>query len=160
MKLFKTRSGAALTVSARTQTPRRGHAPFGRRVPLSRLRLAVAATTPAPIGCGMKLGNRKLKKKKKNLVNQSARNLVPHISSRVLRANGAAAALSRRVAAKQNKPKWGASSRKSQRGSRAKKRIVRRPPRRSKLRRQATRFPLATTARRRPNSTAGIRGRR
>lgn len=134
-----------------------GTPPFGRRVPLSRLPLAVAATTQAPIGCGMKLGNRKLKK---NPVNQSARKLVPHISSRVLQANGAAAALSRRLTAKQNKPKWGASSRKSQGGSRAKRRIVRRPPRRSKLRRQATRFPLATTPRRRPNSTAGIRGRR
>ena len=59
------------------------------------------------------------------------------------------------------RPTWGASSRKNPKESHPIKTILRQQQRQSKLRRQATRFPLATTpTRQRRSSTAGIREKR
>lgn len=59
--IFQIGFGCGMLVSAGTQTPHWVHASSPR------LWLAVITTTPVPIGCGTKLGNRKLKKKKKIL---------------------------------------------------------------------------------------------
>lgn len=59
-----------------------------------------------------------------------------------------------------SRPPWAASSPRNPRESRRKKRNGRRPQPPPKLRRRATRFPLATTARRLRSSTAGTSERR
>lgn len=118
--------------------------------------LAVVTTTTAPIGCEMKLWNRK---SKKNLVNSSARKPLPYIFIVFSLANVTVGNWFYLVATE--RPTWGASFRKNPKESRPIKMILRQQQRLSKLRRQATRFPLATTpTRQHRSSTAGIREKR
>lgn len=116
--------------------------------------LDVVTTTTVPIGCETKQGNGKIKKILSTKVYVSFFLTFLVFSKLPLRIEK----WFNLVAVE--KAKWDASFRRNPKESHPKKRIVRRQQRLSKLRRQATRFPLATTPTRLRSSTAGIREKR